>query len=86
MESTKQSPSEPQPPAKLTIEYDGKHFNSRIDGEIPVIPLLGVLVLQAIQLAAGQIARDEQQKTLAQAVSAARGGKLFMPDGTPYSP
>ncbi len=88
MEKPKPAPDEPMATnrsASLTIQYDGQSFQSTLTGEMPIIPLLGVMMTQMITLAARQIASQEHGEAIARAQHAAKGGKLFMPDGTPYS-
>ena len=85
-EETNSTPHAEPKPATVTIEYKDGNFRSKIEGEIPIIPLMGTLVLQVISLAMNQIAHQQQRAREEQLLQAKRSTQLLFPDGTPIPP
>jgi hypothetical protein len=71
----------PRKNASLVVEYDPKvGFRTTLQGEIPVPPLVGVLVMQVVSLCMNQLAEAQRQ----QMTEAVRQGRVLMPDGSPF--
>jgi hypothetical protein len=75
------APESPRKNASLVVEYDPKvGFRTALRGEIPVPPLVGVLVMQVVSLCMNQLAEARRQ----QMAEAVRQGRVLMPDGSPF--
>ena len=69
------------PNPTLVIEFDPATggFSEKITGQIPVMPLIGMLEILKAKLIGQQMAAVMQQ----QARDMARGRRILMPDGSP---
>jgi len=85
-EQVNHTPSSEPKPATVTIEYKDGNFRSKIEGEIPIIPLMGTMMLQVISLALNQITHQQQRAMQEQLLQAKRSTQLLFPDGTPIPP
>lgn len=70
-----------QPVARMTIEFDGQNFRSKIDGEMPVQGLAFVLQMQLFGLYADHYAAMKQAQMREQLMVARNS--LVTHDGKP---